>query len=170
MTRKSRKEENDWFCKVANQSNKVLKKKSLRSGMDLSLSSKHLLFLSLQRHHIKQRGTINHIWPFLWRPNLPCYQAKRAKSSTTDCGITQLTPNKPKTIDYKSIAIGQWRIDGQLIHCYTCTYNTNPISKPSFYVNCQLLSISLKQQSKQRTPLNKESFASKYFPMENNNH
>ena len=32
--------------------------------MDLSLSSKHLLFLSLQRHHNKQWGTINHIYTF----------------------------------------------------------------------------------------------------------
>ena len=60
----SRKEENDWFHKAANQSNKVLKKNNLRSGMDLSLSLKHLLFLFLQRHHIKQWGTINHIGPF----------------------------------------------------------------------------------------------------------
>ena len=97
----SRKEENDWFRKVANQSNKVLKKKSLRSSMDLSLSSKHLLFISLQRHHIKQWGTINHIWPFLWWPSLSCQQARSPK---TDCDITQLTPNKPKTIDQKSIA------------------------------------------------------------------
>ena len=34
-SRKSRKEENDWFHKVANQPNKDLKKNSLRSGMDL---------------------------------------------------------------------------------------------------------------------------------------
>ena len=47
-SRKSRKEENDWLRKVANQSNKVLKKNSLRSSMDLSLSSKHLLFLSFK--------------------------------------------------------------------------------------------------------------------------
>ena len=46
-------EENDWFCKADNQSKKVIKKYNLRSGMDLSESSKHLLFLSLQRHHIK---------------------------------------------------------------------------------------------------------------------
>ena len=32
--------------------------------MNLSLSSKHLLFLSLQRHHNKQWGTINHIYTF----------------------------------------------------------------------------------------------------------
>ena len=58
---KSKIEESDWFHKAANQSNKVLKKNNLSSGMDLSLSSKHLLFLSPQRHHIKQWGTINHI-------------------------------------------------------------------------------------------------------------
>ena len=61
-------------------------------------------------------------------------------------------------------------IDGQPIHHYTCTYNTNPISKPSFYVNCQSSSISQQQQSKQRMPLKKGSSASKCFSMENNNH
>ena len=54
---KSRIENKDWFLKADNQSNKVLKKNNLRSGIVLSLSSKHLLFLSLQRHHIKQWGT-----------------------------------------------------------------------------------------------------------------
>ena len=52
-SRKSKMEENDWFCKADNQSKKVINKYNLRSGMDLSESSKHLLFLSLQRHHIK---------------------------------------------------------------------------------------------------------------------
>ena len=60
-SRKSRKEENDWFRIAANQSNNILKKNNLRSSMDLSLSSKHLLFHSLQRPHIEQWGTINHI-------------------------------------------------------------------------------------------------------------
>ena len=63
-SKKSRKDKKDWFCKVANQFIKVLKKNSLKSDMDLSLSSKHQLFLSLQRHHKKQRGIINHIYPF----------------------------------------------------------------------------------------------------------
>ena len=63
-SRKSIKEGNDWFCMATNQSNKVLKKNNLRSSMNLSISSKHLLFLSLQRHHFKQWGTINKIKPF----------------------------------------------------------------------------------------------------------
>ena len=58
---KTRKEENNLFRKADNQSNKVLKKNNLRSSMNISLSSKHLLFLSLQRHHIKHWGTIIHI-------------------------------------------------------------------------------------------------------------
>ena len=62
--RNQKKKKNDWFCKAANQSIKVLKKNNLRSSIDLSLSSKHLLFLSLQRHHNKQWGAINHIYPF----------------------------------------------------------------------------------------------------------
>ena len=51
--KKTRKDKNDWFHNAANQSIKVLKKKSFKSEMDLSLSSKHQLFLSLQRHHKK---------------------------------------------------------------------------------------------------------------------
>jgi len=43
-----------WLCPADNQSNRVLKKYNLRSGIILSVSSKLLLFLSLQRHHIKQ--------------------------------------------------------------------------------------------------------------------
>ena len=35
-------------------------------------------------------------------------------SSTIDFGITQLTPNKPKTIDHRSVAIGRVvRLDDQ---------------------------------------------------------
>ena len=63
-SKKSRKEGKDWFCKAANQSIKVLKKNCFKSDMDLSLSSKHRLFLSLQRHHNKQWGIISHIYPF----------------------------------------------------------------------------------------------------------
>ena len=62
--KKKEEEGNDWVCIATNQSNKVLKKNNLRSGMDLSISSKHQLFLSLQRNHIKQWGTINQIKPF----------------------------------------------------------------------------------------------------------
>ena len=40
---KSKKENNVWFRKVANQSIKVLKKNKFRSSMDLSISSMHLL-------------------------------------------------------------------------------------------------------------------------------
>ena len=63
-SKKSRKDENDWFRNAANQSINVLKKNNFKSDMDLSLSSKHRLFLSLQRHHNKQWGTISHIYPF----------------------------------------------------------------------------------------------------------
>ena len=64
-SKKSRKDENDWFRNAANQSINVLKKNSFKSDMDFSLSSKPRLFLSLQRHHNKQWGTISHIYPFL---------------------------------------------------------------------------------------------------------
>ena len=41
-SRKSIKEGEDWLCKANNQSLKVLKKISLKSGMEFSRSSKHL--------------------------------------------------------------------------------------------------------------------------------
>ena len=63
-SKKSRKDKKDCVCKATNQSIKVLKKNSFKSDMDLSLSSKHRLFLSLQKHHNKQWETINHIYPF----------------------------------------------------------------------------------------------------------
>ena len=50
--------EKGWFLHTENQSSKVLKKRSLRSGIARSESSKHLLFLSFHIHHIKQEGTL----------------------------------------------------------------------------------------------------------------
>ena len=44
---KSRVEDKDWFLHTDNQSNKVLKKNNLRSGREISLSSKQLLFFCL---------------------------------------------------------------------------------------------------------------------------
>ena len=95
-----------WFLHTENQSNKVQKKRSLRLGMECSMSSKHLPFLSFQIHHIKQRGTTFQISPLRWRPKRPCQQAK---SRTTDIGMTQQTPNKPKIISHNSEATRQWR-------------------------------------------------------------
>ena len=103
---KSKIEEKGWFLYTENQSNKVLKNRSLRLDIECSLSSKHLLFLSFQIHHVKQWGTTIHISPLRWRPNRPCQQAR---SLTTDIGITQQTPNKPKTISHNSRTIKQWR-------------------------------------------------------------
>ena len=45
-SKKSRKDEKDWFRNAANQFINVLKKNSFKSDMDLSLSSKYRLFLS----------------------------------------------------------------------------------------------------------------------------
>ena len=98
--------EKGWFLHTKNQSSKVRRKRSLRSSMERSMSLKHLLFLSFQIHHIKQRGTTFQISPLRWQPKRPCQQAK---SPTTDIGMTQLTPNKPKTISHSSEATGQWR-------------------------------------------------------------
>ena len=90
---KSTIEKEEKFLKAVSQSNKVQKKKNLRSGIKCSVSSKLLLFLSLQMHHIRQFGIIVQMWPFRWRPNWPCQQTR---SSTTDFGITQKFPKRAK--------------------------------------------------------------------------
>ena len=69
---KSKIEEKGWFLHTENQSNKVLKNRSLMSSKERSLSSKHLLFLFFQMHHNKQWGTTIHISPLRWWPNRPC--------------------------------------------------------------------------------------------------
>ena len=124
--------EKGWFLHIENRSNKVRKKRSLRLGIERSMSSKHLLFLSFQIHHIKQRGTTFQISLLWWRPKRPCQQAK---SPTIDNGMTQLTPNLPYPIAPKQP--GNEGKDGQHFHYYTCTYNTNPKCKPFFSLNCQ---------------------------------
>ena len=100
------KREKEWFLQTENHSSKVRKKRSLMSGIVRSESSKHLLFLSFQMHHIKQGGTIFQITPLRRRPKWPCQQARRP---TTDEGMTQQTPNNPNTISQTSAATGQWR-------------------------------------------------------------
>ena len=62
------KREKEWFLQTENHSSKVRKKRSLMSGIVRSESSKHLLFLSFQMHHIKQGGTIFQITPLRRRP------------------------------------------------------------------------------------------------------
>ena len=48
---------------------------NLRSGIVLSVSSKHRLFLSLHIHHIKDCGAAIHKWPFRWLPSYVVYAA-----------------------------------------------------------------------------------------------
>ena len=98
--------EKGWFLHTGNQSSKVRIKRCLMLGIARPESSKHLLFISFQIHHIKQGGTTFQITPLQRRPKWHCQQAK---SPTTDKGMTQLTPNKPKTISHNSEATGQWR-------------------------------------------------------------
>ena len=57
---------------TATQSRRTLKKKSLRSKIFFSKSSKCRLFLSRHMHHIKQQGTTIQI--ALCHPNFPCQQ------------------------------------------------------------------------------------------------
>ena len=76
------------------------------SRIDRSQSSKYLAFHSRHKHQNKQCGTNLHKSIFRCLPNLP-YQ--EANNSLTLYGITQCIPNKQKTIDHNSYAIGQWR-------------------------------------------------------------
>ena len=100
------------------QSRRVLRKKSLRSKIDLSKSSKCRLFLSLQMHHIKQWGTTIQIAKFRCLPNFPFQQAN---SSTTIFSITQWMPNRVNN---------GWG-DGQLIpHFFYPIQNQNNTGQP----------------------------------------
>ena len=76
------------------------------SRIDCSQSSKHLAFRSHHKHQNKQCGTNLHKPIFQCLPNFPCQEAN---TSLTLYGITQCIPNKQKTIDHNSYAIGQWR-------------------------------------------------------------
>ena len=96
--------EKGWFLHIENQSNKVRKKRSLRLGIERSMSSKHLLFLSFQIHHIKQSGTT---FQYLHYDGDQNDLASKHRAQQIDNGTTQLTPNKPKTISHNSEAIGQ---------------------------------------------------------------
>ena len=90
--------------KLRTKSYKVWKNKSLRAEVYLLQSSKCRAFLSLQRYHIKQWGTIFQTTIFRWSLRRPCHPAQR---SSTWQGITQCTPNKPKIIDHSSQAMEQ---------------------------------------------------------------
>ena len=76
------------------QTRRVSQKKDLISSKDRSHPSKHLAFLSLKIHHIKQCGTSLQKPILQWHPNLP-YQD--SNNSITLCGITQWIPNKQNT-------------------------------------------------------------------------
>ena len=76
------------------------------SRIDCSQSSKHLAFRSCCNHQNKQCGTNLHKPIFRCLPNFPCQEDH---TSLTLYDITQCIPNKQKTIDHKSYAIGQWR-------------------------------------------------------------
>jgi hypothetical protein len=74
------------------QEKRVKRKKWRSSSIDLEESSKHLLFCSLQIHHIIQRGTIFHATVLLKRP----LDHRLASNSLTELGITQQRPNRAK--------------------------------------------------------------------------
>ena len=99
----------EWIDKIPNpatQSNKVWKKNSLSSEVDLAESSKWREFRSLQRHQIKQWGIIFQI---KIDSCLPLFPNQLQNRSSTDWGITHWTPNIPNTRVQRSIATGQCR-------------------------------------------------------------
>ena len=87
--------------KEKTHSYKVWKNRILRFTIDFSQSSKWWAFLSLQRHHMTQCGTIRQTTIFRVSPKLTCQPAQRC---STWQGITQDTPNNPNTIDHSSLA------------------------------------------------------------------
>ena len=87
--------------KELTHSYKVWKNSNLRSTIERSQSSKWRAFLSLQRHHITQCGTIRQTTKFRVSPTWIC---QLVQNYSTWHGITQHIPNKPNTIDHNSQA------------------------------------------------------------------
>lgn len=76
------------------------------STTEISRSSKHLTFRSLQIHHIKHKSVILHTSKML---KLPTWPLQLANNSFTLQGITQSTPKWQKIELHKYLVISQWR-------------------------------------------------------------
>ena len=86
------------------QSRRVCKKKDLISSNDRSHLSKHLAFISLQIHHIKQCSTSLQKYILRCRLNLP-----RLKQLNYLKRHNPLKSKQTQPKDHISKAIGQWR-------------------------------------------------------------
>ena len=86
------------------QSNKVWRNINFRSNGFHSQPSKHLEFVSRQRHHIKWWRIAFQISMHWYCPN-PTYQ--QASSSVTPLGIAHWIPKRLNTIDHNSLALEQ---------------------------------------------------------------
>ena len=84
-----------------------------------------LVVLSLQRVHIKHKGIDLQISSLVCFPKYPF---QHDQWSTTEPGITQLSPKRLSPTVHISRAIEQWRN----------TYNTNPSELCHFSINYQL--------------------------------
>ena len=74
------------------QSRRVCKEKDLISSNDRSHLSKHLAFISLQKHHIKQCGTSLQKSILQCRLNLPCQDSNNDLQSAPSNKPTVQTP------------------------------------------------------------------------------
>ena len=99
----SKKEKQGRELNATLQSNKVRKKKDLRSRTVCSYPLKFLAFLSRQKLHIMQCGTAFQKAIFLYLPKAPCQAANILM--ITLFGITHWSSNKQHTIVHNSKAI-----------------------------------------------------------------
>ena len=102
----TKKLEQEKELKTEHQANKEWRRRDLIAWINRSVPSKHLLFLSCQRHHNTQCGIARHRSILHCLPNGPCQEANK---SATLWGITQITPKRLQTIDQSLKAMGQWR-------------------------------------------------------------
>ena len=91
----------------------VCKKKDLISSKDRSHPPKHLAFLLLQIHHIKQCSTSLQKSILRCLLNLPCQDSN---NSITLWGITQWSPNKQNSKDHSSNAMEPIAKKQKIIH------------------------------------------------------
>jgi hypothetical protein len=101
---KIRKANHPRASQPAVQEKRVKRKKWRSSSIDLDESSKHLLFRSLQIHHIIHKGTIFQTTALLERP----LDHQIANNSLTEQGITQQRLNQSKKAFHKALATPQW--------------------------------------------------------------
>jgi len=86
------------------QPKRVIKHLALKVEMGVGVPSKHLLFLSVHKHHKIQAGTKDQIC----LTDFPTFQElQHTKTSLNDLGMTQVSPKSEKNMFHRPVATVQ---------------------------------------------------------------